>query len=76
MLSEFEWRTTEKNSSLDFMFLGAFHSFEIWMFFWKIYWGQVLNNSLDPPTFIFCNSLLYGLGESRELRTFISWILG
>ena len=32
------------------------------------------NNSLELPGFALCNSLLYVLEESRELRALVSWV--
>ena len=34
------------------------------------------NNPLKPPVFGFCDSLPFGLEESRELRALIRWVLG
>ena len=61
------------NSSQNFMSLVGFQASNIWMFFfkfaaelvWKSFSGR--NNFLEPPVFLFPNSLPYGLEELREL---------
>ena len=51
-------------------------------FFGKLTVEQVLksfsgrNNPLKPPVFGFCDSLPFGLEESRELKALIRWVLG
>ena len=51
-------------------------------FFGKFTAEQVLisfsgrNNSVKPPAFGLCDSLPFGLEESRKLRALIRWVLG
>ena len=65
----------QKNSSLSFMPSVGFQPSKIWI----ITVEQVLksfsgrNYSLRPPVFAFCDSLLFGLEESRELRALIGF---
>ena len=33
------------------------------------------NNSVKPPVFGFCDSLTFGIEESRELRALLRWVL-
>ena len=60
----------------------GFQASRILMFFGKFTVEKVLksfsgrNNSLNPPVFGFCDSLPFGLEESRELRALIRWVLG
>ena len=64
------------------MSLVGFQAFKIWMFFEKFTVEQVFksfsgrNNTLKSPVFGFCDSLPNDLEKSKELRPFISWLLG
>ena len=72
----------QKNSSLSFMSSVGFQASKIWMFFgyftaelvWKSF--PVRDNFLEPPVFLFYNSLLNALEESRDFGILISWVLG
>ena len=74
-------RTCEKEASLNFM-SSACKPTKSGCFFGKFTVQQVLksfsgrNNSLEPSIFGCSDSLPYGLEESKELRAFISWVLG
>ena len=74
-------RTCEKKASLNFM-SSACKPTKSGCFFGKFTVQQVLksfsgrNNSLEPSIFGCSDSLPYGLEESKELRAFISWVLG
>ena len=67
----------KKNISLNFMSLAGFQAFKIDMIFGKLTADQDLksflgkNNSLKPLFFGFCDSLPFGLEESRELKALI-----
>ena len=72
----------KKYISLNFRSLAGFQAFKIYMFFGKLTAEQDLklflgkNNSLKPPFFGFCDSLPFGLEESRELKALIRWVIG
>ena len=60
----------------------GFQAFKAWIFLRKFTVKQDLksfsgrNNSVEPSVYRFCNSLSYGLEESKEWRALIRWILG
>ena len=62
----------KKNSSLNFMSSVGFQVSKIWMFFGTFIMEPVLksffgrHNSPNPSVFGFCDSLPFGLKESRE----------
>ena len=66
-------RASGKKISLNFMSLVGFQASKIWMFSaeqaLKSFSGR--NKYLEAPVFGFCDSLRFGLEESRELRALI-----
>ena len=72
----------KKSSSLNFMSSVDFLASKICIFFGKFTAEQVMksflgrNNSLKPLVFGLCDSLPFGLEESRELRALIIWAFG
>ena len=71
----------EKIQAWFFMSLVGFQASKIWIFFGKFTAEQVLkpfagrDNSLKLTVFGFCDSLLFGVEESGELRALIRWVL-
>ena len=82
VLSSYVEEQVKKNPSLNFMSFDWFPGLQNLDVFWKIYVEQVLksfsgaNNSVKPPVFGFCDSLTFGIEESREFRALIRWVLG
>ena len=74
-------RTHGKNSSLIFYVFGWLPGLQNLDFFGKFTAEQVLkpfagrDNSLKLTVFGFCDSLLFGVEESGELRALIRWVL-
>ena len=77
IMSSYAENHVKKNSSLNYVSSVGFQASKICMFFGKFTAEQVLksflgtNNSLKAPAFGFCDSLPFGLEESRELRALI-----
>ena len=75
ILSSFVEGYVKKNSSLNFMSLVGFQASKSGSFFGKCYVELVWKSFSGRNRFLFSNSLLYDLEESRELRALIRWLL-
>ena len=81
MVTSYVEEHVKKSSSLNFMSSVGFQAFKMF-FFRKFTVEQVLKsfpgrtNFLKHPVFGICDSLPFGLEESRELRALIRWVYG